>query len=489
MAVRKLLFMRKLLTQLLKASGKNVDKFRAGDELASERFSEEIETRLAEVSDPLELGALLREVSLPITARATGVDADIDLQATSWAGVLNACKKACMRTGSELYILGEAGEWLNSEFLNKRGLPTVTDSGVIELAIVRDGMLLDRVSVNLWRKVAESWQCTSTRAPVKKTSSLDGFINVDQQLDAKIGPIDAVYTWVDSSDDEWQSLFSCYASAESMDPDRFSQSDELKFSIRSLFTYAPWVRKVFIVSNCAPPAWFKASSRLVWIRHDDVIPEKYLPLFNSHAIETFLHEVPDLSEQYVYFNDDMFLAGMVSPTDFFTPYGMSVSRLERSGVVTHLRELISSGGAEEWQHAAVNSANLLQSETGIFPTRLHRHVPYALHRSVYAEMVSRYPAEVYATRTARFRKNTDFSFTSFFYHHYAAWRRRAVLFDEESIVVRPSNFRRFIAQSLHTKHRFFCINDGGGSSICADYRAFKETFLQQRYPFKSPAET
>jgi len=45
----------------------------------------------------------------------------------------------------------------------------------------------------------------------------------------------------------------------------------------------------------------------VIVNHKDFIPEEYLPIFNSNAIELNMHKIKELSENFVYFNDDMFV--------------------------------------------------------------------------------------------------------------------------------------------------------------------------------------
>ncbi|MDO5702497.1 MAG: stealth conserved region 3 domain-containing protein, partial [Lachnospiraceae bacterium] len=47
-------------------------------------------------------------------------------------------------------------------------------------------------------------------------------------------------------------------------------------------------------------------------------PEEYLPTYNSNTIELNFHRIPDLSERFVLFNDDMFLLKNVSAEDFFS---------------------------------------------------------------------------------------------------------------------------------------------------------------------------
>ena len=53
------------------------------------------------------------------------------------------------------------------------------------------------------------------------------------------------------------------------------------------------------------------------VRHEEYIPKRYLPTFNSNVIELWLHQIPDLGEHFVLFNDDMYLTAPVKPEDFF----------------------------------------------------------------------------------------------------------------------------------------------------------------------------
>ena len=51
--------------------------------------------------------------------------------------------------------------------------------------------------------------------------------------------------------------------------------------------------------------------------HKDIIPQEYLPTFNSRTIEMFIHRIPDLDERFLYFNDDMFPLLPCDEGDFF----------------------------------------------------------------------------------------------------------------------------------------------------------------------------
>ena len=47
------------------------------------------------------------------------------------------------------------------------------------------------------------------------------------------------------------------------------------------------------------------------------LKKEYRPTFNSNAIELSMHKIKNLSEHFVYFNDDTFIIKEVIPEDFF----------------------------------------------------------------------------------------------------------------------------------------------------------------------------
>lgn len=162
-------------------------------------------------------------------------------------------------------------------------------------------------------------------------------------------PIDVVYTWVNGSDPKLiRDLAYWKARAAGLEPDeeessvasttdsivnatlsdpgdqtsanRFRDNEELRYSLRSIWKYAPWVRHVFIVTNGHVPHWLNLDHpRLTLVAHEDIFPNKsHLPTFSSPAIESHLHRIPGIASKFIYFNDDVMLGNAVSPDDFFT---------------------------------------------------------------------------------------------------------------------------------------------------------------------------
>lgn len=132
----------------------------------------------------------------------------------------------------------------------------------------------------------------------------------------RVMDIDVVYTWVNHLDPEWQTAHRRATSQRSIpstehksvnDPARFTNRDELYYSIQTVLMCAQWVRNIFIVTNCNKPPWFDDFENVYLITHTELFPNSVsLPIFNSRAIETVLHRIPGLSEHFLYLNDDFF---------------------------------------------------------------------------------------------------------------------------------------------------------------------------------------
>jgi hypothetical protein len=148
--------------------------------------------------------------------------------------------------------------------------------------------------------------------------------------------IDIVYLWVDGNDPTWRAkregavnkmnaghldALAVYSNVEG----RFRDNDELRYSLRALETFFPDHGHVYIVTDAQTPAWLQVSDRLTVIDHRDLIPDACLPTFDSGNIESYIHRIPNLSERYFYFNDDVFFGAPVNASDWFWDAGIYVA--------------------------------------------------------------------------------------------------------------------------------------------------------------------
>lgn len=142
------------------------------------------------------------------------------------------------------------------------------------------------------------------------------------------GKIDFVIPWVDGADPEWRAKKNKYKAFKQPSAEQLISSDDremrymdwglLKYWFRGVEKYAPWVNHIYFVTDHQIPDWMNTSNpKLTVVFHEDYIPGKYLPTFATNTIELNFHRIKGLSEQFVYFNDDMFITDDVKPKDFF----------------------------------------------------------------------------------------------------------------------------------------------------------------------------
>ena len=133
--------------------------------------------------------------------------------------------------------------------------------------------------------------------------------------------IDFVITWVDDSDEKWQKEKNKYNTNKitlSNSNVRYRDWEQLKYWFRGVEKYASWVNKIYFVTCGQKPEWLNEKNpKLILVNHRDFIPSKYLPTFSANPIELNFHNINGLSNNFVYFNDDMFIINKVSEEDFF----------------------------------------------------------------------------------------------------------------------------------------------------------------------------
>lgn len=137
--------------------------------------------------------------------------------------------------------------------------------------------------------------------------------------------IDFVIPWVDGSDLAWRQQKAQYAglSADGEglqfdDRARYQDWGLLRFWFRGVERFSPWVNKIHFVTWGHLPSWLNVSHpKINVVKHEDYMPSEWLPTFSCNPLELNFHRIKGLSEQFVYFNDDMFLINKTRPEDFF----------------------------------------------------------------------------------------------------------------------------------------------------------------------------
>ena len=152
------------------------------------------------------------------------------------------------------------------------------------------------------------------------------------QTAAKTPDIDAVITWVDGDDPAHRAklgrlLQSLGRTPPSAAPTRFNSMGEIDYCVTSLLKFAPFVRRIHLITDAQSPPIYERSrnwppamrDKIVLVDHRDIFTghDDCLPTFNSLAIETAMYRTPGLAEHFVYLNDDFLLIKPVQPEDWF----------------------------------------------------------------------------------------------------------------------------------------------------------------------------
>lgn len=145
--------------------------------------------------------------------------------------------------------------------------------------------------------------------------------------------IDAVITWVDGSDPRLREKRMNYAELNGAgcttqipvgkSETRFLDNGELYFCLKLLKKNAPWLDRIFIVTDGQIPGFLADDiyfeKKCIVVDHSEIFRgyDSCLPTFNSRSIESMIWRIPGLSEKFIYLNDDFFLVNKVKPLDFF----------------------------------------------------------------------------------------------------------------------------------------------------------------------------
>lgn len=313
-------------------------------------------------------------------------------------------------------------------------------------------------------------------------------------------PIDVVYTWVDDSDPVWRASKDRARRAlvsrsqhglheQAANDARYISRDELRYSLRSLHQYAPWVRNIYLVTAGQRPAWLDTTfPGLRVVDHREIFSDPgALPTFNSHAIESQLHHIDGLSEHFLYLNDDVFLGRPVQPGHFFHPNGLSKFFTSKAlippGTVTSQDLPVNAAGK--------NSRGLIAQQFGTVISQKMKHTPHALRRSVLAEIEQVYAQAHRSTQNSRFRSPHDVPITSSLHHYHAYHSARATAGELRYLYVDLADElagRRLNGLLARRNFDTFCVNDTVVPEDRDAQARMLDTFLTSYFPVPSPYE-
>lgn len=308
--------------------------------------------------------------------------------------------------------------------------------------------------------------------------------------------IDLVYLWVDGSDTEWLTKKNKFLekkidlNVEATSKARTTDNDELKYSLRSVEKYAPWIRKIFIVTDEQRPKWLNLQSEKVTIVDiREIIPPEALPCYNSVIIEHFLYKIPSLSGHFLYANDDMFINAEVSPEFFFTSGGMPIVRLQRAFLGKWINQIKKSFNIHTniYRKTVDKAARLIEDKFGKYYSGTPHHNIDSYLKTDHRNVVEKdFKNEILSTVTNHLRSEQDIQRVVYSYYALANNRGKLRYVNRKEscrIRLQKADFMGFIT-SYNPK--LFCLNDTHHATDKDRERV--KPFLETLFPEKSEFE-
>jgi len=316
-----------------------------------------------------------------------------------------------------------------------------------------------------------------------------------------------------------------------MDLNRYRNRNELQYSMRSLEQYMPWVRNIYLVTDGQVPDWLNTDHpKVTLVSHNDLIGDKYLPTFNSICLESHLHRIPNLSEYFIYFNDDLFINRPVSKETFINPEGQlllyaqenpyisrcdyfknSVTDLPTSGENGELQRELGifiescyklfkitpkgkpscheSGHYSQWK----NVNKILDQMFTVEDRKFISHYPQIQLKTTCQNLEKRFRDQFNQTRNSRFRSINCMGSTNSLYPYYNYYTDQAKIIDHHQMTqtiyfqnnqlineIQFNALKRF-------KPTFFVIQDSTPDKNTNNDQQFQDT-LEKLYPEKSSFE-
>lgn len=229
--------------------------------------------------------------------------------------------------------------------------------------------------------------------------------------------LDAVITWVNGSDPLWRNkrkeFVSTDASSTGNAEQRYRDNGELFYLLRSLEKYWPFDGQIILVTDNQIPDFIDPSSGIRIVDHRDILEEEYLPTFSSMAILSALHKIPNLSERFVVFSDDMFLTREVKVEDFFGLRGARTYLFDQP-----TPETVDEESTRD-HHSACLARDLIRKTLGGkgLGYMIAPH-PQGITKSHMERLERNYPEVFHAVRSERFISEDNQSIIPYLYYEY-----------------------------------------------------------------------
>lgn len=298
--------------------------------------------------------------------------------------------------------------------------------------------------------------------------------------------IDFVITWLDEKDEKWikeKQKYNSNVITEANNEIRYRQWDTLKYWFRGVERFAPWVNKIFFITYGHIPIWLNTENpKLRIITHREFINEECLPTFNSNAIELNIYKIPDLSEHFVYFNDDMFIVKKMNqncffknnlPRDEFIFNAVTVkgendivehSILNNMEIISrhfNKRNVIKNNWKQIFniKYGKANIRNICLLPWKYFSGIYNQHIPISYLKSTWNKVWEEEKDNLYNTIAHRFRDKTDYNHWIFRYWQLMSGKFIPISMKKNKFYDLKNDNKKFFDEIKSGKYDMVCIND------------------------------
>ena len=255
--------------------------------------------------------------------------------------------------------------------------------------------------------------------------------------------------------------------------------------------YAPWIRKIFIITDDQVPVWLDTSNPNVKIiDHKDILPAESLPCFNSCLIGHYAYRTPGLAEHFLLGNDDTYINREVAPGDFFTSDGLPIVRLRRMyfrKLRWSFRENVRKKTLSNYRRTLQRASQLVSDKFGHYYTGIPHHNINALLKSVCRDVAENIMRDEFVANNKNHIRNDDDVQNVVFSYVALAEKRGKLRYvtDKESMIVKIHKDKHYERLDKY-RPMLFCMND---SEYANDRgRAMAKAYLEKRFPDKSEFE-
>jgi len=305
------------------------------------------------------------------------------------------------------------------------------------------------------------------------------------------GRIDAVWTYVDLNDSYWKLQYKKKV-GEKIDGVLYRNYDSLKYSMRSVYKYLPYIKHYYlIISNESQIPEFlinyknNSKYKIHFIYHRDIFPKdnqnNELPTFSSNAIESTIAFIPDLSECFIYLNDDLFVGDYLSPGFFVNPFNNKINLIK-------VPQLIPVESNKIWFKQLSFTNFIFDYYLSKKKRRLnYQHVLHFFRKSVLLETYEKFKIPYSITRQY-IKRNINSIVVYYLFSIYAETYNYGQF--KYRINSKFFNLKNFNNYKNNKKIKLFCVNDyKEKNNEIYNYKIlYFKNKMEKMYPKKIPME-